>query len=263
MSEHTTLYRLYNKHGVLLYVGISGNPGRRFSQHAEDKLWWGDVADVKLTHFGTRQGAEIAERQAIQSEHPIHNIRHSTGEAQAPILTGKCEFTTRWHPGPEWEVHLTLFPEIDLEPYVEDLYDESGEDQFWYWVKKVQEKRPDEYAADAVPIHWYVDGGTVFESAPFQPEGRCRGDNFLSFYTWPVEDGHKYVDWYSMPVVHDRFPKFAAALGWSPAPLQPTCPLKSIVASKLGRYTEADLNVLKRTKERLEQAAERNRGRAA
>lgn len=248
MSEHTTLYRLYNKHGVLLYVGISGNPGRRFSQHAEDKLWWGDVADVKLTHFGTRQGAEIAERQAIQSEHPIHNIRHSTRETQAPILTGKCEFTTRWHPGPEWEVHLTLFSYLAYESCVDDLDEESGAQQFWYWANKVRELMPDEYELDAVPVYWSVVGPSVWESAPFQPKGRCGDTNFLSEYTWPVEDGYKYVDWYSLPLVHDRSPEFVSALGWSPSALQPSCPLKSIVASKSVLYNETDFELYERRK---------------
>ncbi len=33
-SSPTTLYRLYNADGGLLYVGIAGNPGRRST------IWW-------------------------------------------------------------------------------------------------------------------------------------------------------------------------------------------------------------------------------
>lgn len=76
MSNPTTLYRLFDSEGELLYVGIAGNPGRRFEQHKEDKPWWGDVANVRLEHFETRHEAADAERVAIQSEMPRHNKTH-------------------------------------------------------------------------------------------------------------------------------------------------------------------------------------------
>jgi predicted GIY-YIG superfamily endonuclease len=73
-STPTTLYRLADAQGVLLYVGIAGNPGRRFEQHKKDKLWWGDVAAITLEHFQTREEAAAAELAAIRSEHPRYNI---------------------------------------------------------------------------------------------------------------------------------------------------------------------------------------------
>lgn len=78
----TTLYRLFDAAGVLLYVGIGGNPGRRFEQHRGDKLWWGQVARVTLEHHPTREAALAAELDAIQIEHPRHNI---AGRAQLAI----------------------------------------------------------------------------------------------------------------------------------------------------------------------------------
>lgn len=75
----TTLYRLYDEMDALLYVGIAGNPGRRFEQHRTDKPWWGDVATIKTRHFKDRVAAMEAERDAIQAEHPLHNI--APGEA--------------------------------------------------------------------------------------------------------------------------------------------------------------------------------------
>lgn len=36
--------------------------------------------------------------------------------------------------------------------------------------------------------------------------------------------------------VNDRFPEFAKALAWTPSPLQPTCPLASILRSRRGVY---------------------------
>lgn len=70
----TTLYRLHDAAGHLLYVGIGGNPGRRFEQHHGDKPWWGQVAHITLEHHPTRQAALTAELKAIRTENPRHNI---------------------------------------------------------------------------------------------------------------------------------------------------------------------------------------------
>lgn len=71
---NTSLYRLYDIDATLLYIGIAGNPGRRFEQHAKDKPWWGHVTDVRLEHFLTREAAILAEADAIRTENPKHNI---------------------------------------------------------------------------------------------------------------------------------------------------------------------------------------------
>lgn len=74
--EPTSLYRLYDDNFRLLYIGIAGNPGRRFQQHAKEKEWWGDVVHVRLQHFDTRSAAAQAEIKAIQEEWPPMNVRH-------------------------------------------------------------------------------------------------------------------------------------------------------------------------------------------
>jgi len=74
MTGPTTLYRFYDGSGSLLYVGIAGNPGRRFEQHAKTKHWWADVASVAITHYQTRDEALVAETAAIQTEAPAYNI---------------------------------------------------------------------------------------------------------------------------------------------------------------------------------------------
>lgn len=72
--DSTTLYRLHDAADALLYIGIAGNPGRRFQQHRGDKPWWGEVARVILEHHPTRAAALAAELHAIRTEHPRHNI---------------------------------------------------------------------------------------------------------------------------------------------------------------------------------------------
>ena len=69
----TTLYRLYDECGDLLYVGISVDFGRRMGQHSDAKPWWQYVDRVELTHYDTRAEALSAEARAISVELPAFN----------------------------------------------------------------------------------------------------------------------------------------------------------------------------------------------
>jgi predicted GIY-YIG superfamily endonuclease len=86
---HTTLYRLFSKEGVLLYVGIAGNPGRRFEEHHGDKAWWGEVNTSKMEHFSTRELALKAEWEAIRRESPKYNIVYNLTSRQPTTSTGE------------------------------------------------------------------------------------------------------------------------------------------------------------------------------
>jgi len=69
----TVLYRCYGDAG-LLYLGITDNLFRRMGEHAASA--WGDqITSSKYEYFPTRHAAETAEREAIQRENPVHNIR--------------------------------------------------------------------------------------------------------------------------------------------------------------------------------------------
>jgi hypothetical protein len=73
IDERTALYRLYDARGVLLYVGISGDPEFRFTQHEKEKPWWRDVARRDIEWFEARPGAAAAEVAAIKIGRPRHN----------------------------------------------------------------------------------------------------------------------------------------------------------------------------------------------
>lgn len=83
-SERTALYRLYDSTDSLLYVGIAEDPKKRWSEHAADKPWWSEVSRRDVEWFADRETAEDAERAAIDSEGPLHNLRHAR-----PQLSGK------------------------------------------------------------------------------------------------------------------------------------------------------------------------------
>ena len=74
------LYRLFDRDGQLLYVGISLHAIRRATEHRGAKSWWPLVArmDLEALPVGTRAEAEAIERDVIVAEQPLHNIVHNT-----------------------------------------------------------------------------------------------------------------------------------------------------------------------------------------
>lgn len=77
MSKHLVLYRVYDDHDRLLYIGQTVQPGMRLRKHAESKEWWPAVAGITLQHFRSRDDIERAERMAILLEEPILNVQHN------------------------------------------------------------------------------------------------------------------------------------------------------------------------------------------
>lgn len=254
-SAHTTLYRLYDSDDNLLYVGIAGNPGRRFEQHHDEKPWWSEVARTDLQHYDERAAALIAEQAAIVAEKPLHNVVHNRGyRRRSPEPAHRpTSVDTTWmfessrYAGLVRKTPLQLYPELDLSSCVDDCWDDDGETQLDYYVDYVTRNHPEWLDSDAVPICWFVEGDGVFEAAPFQhlevayPTVPIMWDreNFLTHFTWPwrMKNGHpERLDWMRLPVRFDRFPLWAKALGWTPSPLQPTAPLASIIQSRQGNY---------------------------
>lgn len=75
MSFH--VYRAYNRQGVLLYVGQSGDIEGRMRTHSRNfPFWWRDTARVTFEPFATREEAVVAEAAAIRSEFPRWNVAH-------------------------------------------------------------------------------------------------------------------------------------------------------------------------------------------
>lgn len=71
-----TLYRHFDKDGVLLYVGISKDPIRRMTQHNKSAKWYNLIATITHETFPTRDAVLLAERKAIRTEKPLYNLRH-------------------------------------------------------------------------------------------------------------------------------------------------------------------------------------------
>ncbi len=94
---HHALYRFYDKHGQLLYVGITNNPGMRWPKHADEKPWWSEVSGITLETYPDRDSVLAAERRAIMVENPRHNKnlrRQQSGKASVkpePLIVWRCD----------------------------------------------------------------------------------------------------------------------------------------------------------------------------
>ncbi|WP_053846114.1 hypothetical protein [Streptomyces sp. NRRL B-24085] len=78
-AGRTALYRLYGLEG-LLYVGISTCPLTRIRTHLQQQPWGSRVIGVRIDY---PHDAHAAEREAVHSERPLHNIVFN-GEAPPP-----------------------------------------------------------------------------------------------------------------------------------------------------------------------------------
>lgn len=73
-DRYTSLYRLYDKSGVLLYVGVAQSLLTRMNQHRLNARWFRDVVRVDVQHFDHRGDALAAETEAIETEKPKYNV---------------------------------------------------------------------------------------------------------------------------------------------------------------------------------------------
>jgi hypothetical protein len=108
---------MFNRDGVLLYVGITNNPKERFKTHGELKSWWSEVANITLQHLPSRWHLEAAESDAIKDEGPLYNI---TRPARARVP-----------PPPRPRCPTCRSPEPDLVPADWELLCEDGQLMPW------------------------------------------------------------------------------------------------------------------------------------
>jgi excinuclease UvrABC nuclease subunit len=73
----TALYRLFDRVGTLLYIGISGSPEQRWMHHSEHKAWWSEVARIEFEWRASRDEALQLEAESIRTEMPLHNVHHN------------------------------------------------------------------------------------------------------------------------------------------------------------------------------------------
>lgn len=93
-TQQHVLYRFFNAADELLYVGITNNPGRRFDQHGDTKPWWTEVANIRMEVHPDRAAVLEAERHAVATEHPKHNVRLRERPCASPGRRPRTAMTT-------------------------------------------------------------------------------------------------------------------------------------------------------------------------
>jgi predicted GIY-YIG superfamily endonuclease len=72
-SKPTAVYRLFSESGALLYVGISDDPEKRFTEHERAQYWWREVATREVVWHHDRFSAAAEEDRVIAVEQPEYN----------------------------------------------------------------------------------------------------------------------------------------------------------------------------------------------
>lgn len=168
MTLHT-LYRFYDRAGGLLYVGITNNPPRRFGKHKDEKEWWRHVARIALEHHPTREALAAAERAAIETEGPLHNIRMRPAVAEIVWRCDVCD-----HPIDDGDGYITVsYP--DIFRYQRDV-------DAWKAAHPQKLIRLSEYDTYPEPAKWHV------------LHRDCDGDIDRYDYWWAIERFRTHQD---------------------------------------------------------------------
>lgn len=78
----TSVYRYFDKRGLLLYVGITRRGISRNSEHNTSKSWWQYVVRQEVDHYETRKAAHNIEKELIRQYRPPFNVQHNPGHAE-------------------------------------------------------------------------------------------------------------------------------------------------------------------------------------
>lgn len=168
----TTLYRMFDAAGQLLYVGISARALGRWEAHRHDKSWWSEVDRITVEHFPSREEALAAETAAIIAERPRYNIAGAIGSAalsvqevladelQRPAATGLGSLIVKWPVAQRlaeqwWHVVRSRHGTWGVALIVDGWYPDkrSAQDLLAYWADRLEEDAlvvPDDRAEDAV-----------------------------------------------------------------------------------------------------------------
>ncbi len=99
------LYRWFDEHDELLYVGITTNPNQRAVSHQKNSWWfcWATRVEVEAPFIATLLDAEAIERAAIDAGRPVFNKRG----AEDPFQRAATYLDRR---GEDWGDYIDHFP---------------------------------------------------------------------------------------------------------------------------------------------------------
>jgi hypothetical protein len=90
------LYRLLDRDGKLIYVGVSGSALARLSEHAKTKAWFAEVVRIDIEHHAcTRRQIEEREAEVIAKENPRYNSRNPVEQGRTRRWQNEAEITAQ------------------------------------------------------------------------------------------------------------------------------------------------------------------------
>lgn len=84
IAEMHAVYRMFDEERNLLYIGRTGNAGKRFGDH-NTKRWFPLVATIELEWHPTHAVAVAAEERAILAEQPRYNVIGKMPESRRAV----------------------------------------------------------------------------------------------------------------------------------------------------------------------------------
>jgi predicted GIY-YIG superfamily endonuclease len=145
--EPHVVYRIYDKAGDLLYVGVTVDFETRMQYHRSRSAWFPGYSHHELTEYPDRWKAESAETAAIMNEQPRHN------QAQAKPLR---------RPRPEKPFRFTLDLDHDDHQFLREFVASAGAGGSAAQVMRalLAELRADPGLADRIRSRlWQASGG--------------------------------------------------------------------------------------------------------
>lgn len=119
MSANHTLYRFWDAHDALLYVGVTGDAATRWKRHSRGKGWWLQVARVTVEHFTNRADLLNAEAHAIRAERPRYNVAGRGAASPPQVSTPAPRVTVPPKPAPTVDPAVEALIDALLTPGVE------------------------------------------------------------------------------------------------------------------------------------------------
>lgn len=145
------LYRHFDKHSRLLYIGISLSTVARLSQHRDCSHWFDRIVHIVIEHYETREEASAAEARAIEVEKPFYNkVFNKKGLANSldPVdqerlkhIDERYDFLVR---RPDFRGDPEYYVKIKGQ-YVGKISGQYGSDEFFDSYMKIRQKYDKDY----------------------------------------------------------------------------------------------------------------------
>jgi predicted GIY-YIG superfamily endonuclease len=106
------VYRCYDQAGKLLYVGCTRDVEKRMQTHRYNSPWHGEMSRTTAQMFTDQPSALVAEREAIEREHPQFNVSFTDKSTRQQWNDKEIENAFRRATSDTWRRDFIWFSQI-------------------------------------------------------------------------------------------------------------------------------------------------------